>query len=106
MKTIKKFINRNYKWLWIALFTIIFLSGVGFILQVFQPINAFEKACSIVFGIIMITGSGFAILHNLFGEQKAEEISTWIYGIIMAGLAVVFFGTIIIGGIVGLIKAI
>ena len=95
---------KNYKWLWIALFAIVFLSGVGFVLQVFQPIDAFEKAMAIVIGAFMIVASGYGILHNLFGEQKAETICTWIYGIIMAGCAVAFFGTIIIGGIVGLVK--
>ena len=102
----KKFINRNSKWLWIALFAIVLFAGIGYILRAFLPVLPFEKAMSIVFGIFMITGSGYGILHNLFGESKAEEIGTWIYGIIMAGLAVVFFGTIIIGGIVGLIKVI
>ena len=98
MKTI------TLKWLWIALFAVILFAGIGYALRVFLPVHPFEKACSIVFGIFMITGGGYGVLHNIFGEQKAEEIGTWIYGIIMAGLAVAFFGTLIVGGIVGLIK--
>lgn len=98
---------RTYKnWLWIALFIAILLGGIGYISQAFLPMPPFEKACSIVLGIFMIVGSGFGILHNLFGEKKAEEICTWIYGILLAGCCIGIFGTLIVSGIVNLIKVI
>jgi len=97
---------KKWDWLWIALFTSILLGGIGFMLQIFQPIDDFEKAFTFVIGIFMATGGGFGVLYNLFGEKKAEEIGNWIYGSIMALAGIAFFGTLIVGGIVGLIKVI
>jgi energy-converting hydrogenase Eha subunit C len=100
MKTI------TWSWLWITLFAIIFLGGIGFVLQAFQPIDIFEKATAGFIGMMMIIGGGYGILVNLFGGDKADEICTWIYGILMALAGVAFFGTLIVGGIVSLVKVI
>ena len=102
----KYIVCKKWDWLWVALFVLILLAGIGLILQVFQPIDNFEKAMAVPMGILMFIGGGHGILYNLFGEANAEEIGTWIYGIIMFIIAVGFFGTLIIGGIVELIKII
>jgi hypothetical protein len=94
------------KWLWITLFTLVLLAGIGFMVQIFEPKPNFEKAAEFVIGLFMLTGGGYGVLHNIFGEKKAETICTWIYGTLMALAGVAFFATLIIGGIVGLVKII
>ena len=102
----KYIVCKKWDWLWVALFVLILLAGIGLMLKILQPIDNFEKAMAVAMGILMFIGGGHGILYNLFGEVNAEEIGTWIYGIIMFILAVVFFGTLIISGIVELIKII
>ena len=100
MKTI------TWTWFWTALLAVILLAGIGLFLQAFQPIDDLEKAMAGFIGMMMIVGGGYGVLVNLFGDEKAEEICKWIYGILMALAGIAFFGTLIVVGIISLINVI
>lgn len=93
---------KGWGWLWLTLSLVIFLAGIGYATLLWRGEDAFEKAFGGMIGIFMAVGGGFGILHNLFGEERTEEIGQWIYGIVMLLLCLAFFGTLIIGGIISL----
>jgi hypothetical protein len=93
---------RKWGWLGVALLTLLLIAGIGYLTQIPQAKDDFEKVFMGLFGAMMIFGGFFGLLNLLFGSKKADEIFNWIYGLSMALLGVAFFGSFIVMGILTL----